>query len=274
MRRKCCEEARAKAKLPTEIEVFEYHPWLALTNSMRRLITMTGPSMRVGSGGRCKVRSIEMKMQNVLSVFIWLTICLGSSQSTHARATGAGFDYYVLSLYWLPTLCLEAPGDDVCHGARHDGFVVHGLLPSRTFGSPVNCPSDAVISNSLVDQMKDLLGTRKLVEREWAAHGSCSGLSPDQFFVTLRKAYQSVTIPPLSAFGGTSQTTAHDMIKAFTRRDPGLFPQAVSVTCSGNPPRLQEVRICLSKNLASDYCRGEIIQSSCRQPSVALPLPP
>jgi ribonuclease I len=45
-------------------------------------------------------------------------------------ATSA-FSDYVLSLYWLPTLCLETPSADECNGSLHGGFVVHGVWPEK-----------------------------------------------------------------------------------------------------------------------------------------------
>jgi ribonuclease T2 len=210
----------------------------------------------------------------VLTVLFSLCIAADTAGAAPRQITGAGFTYYVLSLFWLPTLCLESPGADECQGVRHDGFTVHGLQPTLNYNSPVNCGGDDVLSEALVTRMKNLIPTRKLMEREWAQHGSCSGLAPDQFFTALRKAYESVNIPPLSQIGSDSRQTIHDITKAFTRRDPGLPAQAVALTCSENPARLREVRICLSKDLASTYCSGEIIQSSCRTLYIQIPAPP
>jgi ribonuclease T2 len=209
-----------------------------------------------------------------LTLLLALPVSTGPATAAPRPITGAGFTYYVLSLYWLPTLCLESPGADECRGLRRTGFVVHGLWPSLDYNSPVNCGGSDVLSGELIDRMQDLIPTRGLLQREWTEHGTCSGLAPDEFFATLRQAYGSVNIPTLGDGVHELQLTSRQITKSFTNRDPGLPLQAVAVTCSDNPARLQEVRICLSKNLASTYCTGEMIRSACRSVSLLVPALP
>jgi ribonuclease T2 len=120
--------------------------------------------------------------------------------------------------------------------------------------------------------------TRAVVEREWKIHGTCTGQSPEQFFALMRQAYDSVNVPQLlmdgGNSGGNSVQTIHQIVKAFTIRDRGLFAQAIVLTCSESPARLREVRICLSKNLASNYCTGETIGASCRTLNLQIPAAP
>jgi ribonuclease T2 len=209
-----------------------------------------------------------------LALLLSLLIIASPATAAPRTITGAGFTYYVLSLYWLPTLCLESPGADECHGLRRTGFVVQGLWPSLDYNSPVNCGGNDVLSGELIDRMQDLIPTRGLLQREWTEHGTCSGLAPDEFFATLRQAYRSVNIPTLGDGVHEMQLTGRQITTSFTSRDPGLPLQAVAVTCSDNPARLREVRICLSKNLASTYCTGEMIRSACRSVSVLVPALP
>jgi ribonuclease I len=52
----------------------------------------------------------------------FLVLVAAQSASAESREiTGAGFRYYVLSLYWLPTLCIESPGADECRGSTRNG---------------------------------------------------------------------------------------------------------------------------------------------------------
>jgi ribonuclease T2 len=127
------------------------------------------------------------------------------------------------------------------------------------------------LSESLVGSLKDLMPTRQLIEREWTTHGTCSGLSPEQFFAAMRQAYASVNMPQLKSGAGDENRTTHQVVNAFRSRDPGLTPQAIVVTCSDNPARLREVRICLSKDLASQYCTGETIAASCQSANIQIP---
>ena len=113
-----------------------------------------------------------------------------------AQATGNGFDYYLLNLSWSPEFCYSHPSAAEC--AAHDAFVLHGLWPENNDGTyPENC-SDAP---GLTDpgQYSDLYPDQGLLEHEWRTHGTCSGLSANDFFATVRKAYQSVKIPPALA---------------------------------------------------------------------------
>jgi ribonuclease T2 len=214
----------------------------------------------------------DITMRFALSLTFFLMLAAAQSVPAAPRLiTGAGFNYYVLSLYWLPTLCLESPGADECSESRRSGFVVHGLWPVLDWNSPTNCGGSDILSDSLVGSLKDLMPTHQIVEREWTEHGTCTGESPDRFFTMLRQAYDSVNIPPLGEAGADVTQTIHQITKAFTNRDPGLFAQAIVLTCSDNPARLREVRICLSKNLASNFCTGETIRASCRTLNIQIP---
>jgi ribonuclease I len=164
------------------------------------------------------------------AVLLLVFLQLGAADVTGAprQVTGAGFNYYVLSLYWLPTLCLESPNADECGGPSRYGIVVRGLIPVLDWNSPMNCGGGDIISDSLVASLKDLMASRRVVEREWTVHGSCSGESPERFFALLRQAFDSMNLPRLN---GTV----------------------------------------LSKNLASNYCTGETIRSSCTTPDIQIP---
>jgi ribonuclease T2 len=214
-------------------------------------------------------------MMRVAFALMFLLVAAAQSASAAPREiTGAGFLYYVLSLYWLPTLCLESPGADECSGSTPSGFIVHGLWPVLDVNSPTNCGGGDKLSDSLVGSLKDLMPTRRLVEREWGVHGTCTGQSPEQFFALMRQAYESTNVPQLLTNGSDQAQTIHQVIKAFTQRDHGLPAQAIVLTCSDNPARLREIRICLAKNLASNYCTGETLGASCRTLNVQIPATP
>jgi len=116
--------------------------------------------------------------------------------------------------------------------------------------------------------------TRRIVERERNIHGTCTGLSADAFFALMRQAYDSIRVPKLVVSEGAATETIHQVISAFANADHGLPAQAVVLTCSENPARLREIRICLSKNLAPNYCSGETIGASCRTLNIQIPAAP
>ena len=47
--------------------------------------------------------------------------------------------------------------------------------------------------------MADIMGGAGLAFYQWKKHGRCSGLSPQDYFATARRAFASVTIPPVFA---------------------------------------------------------------------------
>jgi ribonuclease I len=55
-------------------------------------------------------------MRLVVALMVLLLAAVQSAASAPREITGAGFRYYVLSLYWLPTLCIESPDSDECRG--------------------------------------------------------------------------------------------------------------------------------------------------------------
>jgi ribonuclease T2 len=56
--------------------------------------------------------------------------------------------------------------------------------------------------------------------------------------------------------------------EAFMKANPGLSPAAISMTCDSK--RLNEVRICLSKDLQFHDC-AELERRSCKRPKVVMP---
>ena len=131
-----------------------------------------------GSGSAALV---ALLMMGVMSI---------ASARHHARESDAEagrFDYYLLSLSWSPAFCVQKPDSPECNGARRYGFIVHGLWPQNERGWPEHC-GDSRIPESVADGIADLMPARQLVYHEWATHGSCSGLAPEEYFSLVRRA--------------------------------------------------------------------------------------
>src|ERR1700739_4798556 len=93
------------------------------------------------------------------------------------------FDFYLLNLSWSPEYCHSHPSAAECEA--HDAFVLHGLWPQNANGqNPENCSSAPGPADPAV--YKDIYPDQSLLEHEWQTHGTCSGLSPDDFFNTAR----------------------------------------------------------------------------------------
>src|SRR5690606_23874503 len=105
-----------------------------------------------------------------------------------------------------------------------------------------------------------------LVGHQWRAHGACTGLSQQQYFRTLRAAWEKVVVPEQYRRLDRFRRIAPDEVEAaFLRANPGLPASAVSVTCDARYVR--EVRLCLTKDLRFRSC-PEIDRKACRRPGL------
>jgi ribonuclease T2 len=184
------------------------------------------------------------------------------------------FDFYVLSLSWSPSFCEAAgergtPPQQQC-ATRPYSFVVHGLWPQYEHGFPEFCQVPAPrLDRNIVSSMLDLMPAPRLIFQQWDKHGTCSGLSPNAYFETVRKVRAVVKIPP--EFVGPSEiltVTPDDVEEAFVKANPGLARDAVAVTCDSR--RLSEVRICVGKDLRFHSC-PDIDARACRRDKIVMP---
>ncbi len=192
-----------------------------------------------------------------------------------ARADGerAGdFDYYVLSLSWSSAWCAldgDGRGDPQCDAGRGLTFVLHGLWPQNEVGWPSYCrTTERDPSRGETAAMADIMGGSGIAFYQWKKHGRCSGLTARDFFATARKAYASITVPPLFAQVRTDLEVPPEVIEsAFLESNPGLSRDSVTVTCRDG--LIQEVRICLSRDLSRRLCASDTIRD-CRQKDAVL----
>src|SRR6266576_2710112 len=208
----------------------------------------------------------------VAAVALSLGVTAASAQDTRQNEPGK-FDFYVLALSWSPSFC-EAAGDRAqgqpeC-GARPYSFVVHGLWPQYEKGFPEYCQVPAPrLDRNIISSMLDLMPAPRLIFREWDRHGTCSGLSPNAYFETVRKARAVVKIPEAYiALNAPLTVTPDEVEEAFVKANPGLPRDGIAVTCDSR--RLGEVRICLGKDLRFSAC-PEIDARACRREQIVMP---
>ncbi len=205
-------------------------------------------------------------------------LILAAKTPVSAQDTGTPgqFDFYVLSLSWSPSFCADAAerhygraSGPQC-GARPYSFVVHGLWPQYEKGFPENCQQPSPrLYRGIVSSMLDLMPAPRLIYNEWDKHGTCSGLSANAYFQTVRNARGAITIPPDYAALEQPLTVSPDAVRdAFIKANSGLTPAAIAVDCDRK--RLTEVRICLSKDLKFHDC-PEVTKRACRRDQVVMP---
>lgn len=187
-----------------------------------------------------------------------------TATNAHAR-----FDYYVLALSWSPQHCATPAGrrDAVqCAGTRPYSFIVHGLWPQYERGWPQDCPSDARLSGKVVHDALDIMPSQSLIRHEWSKHGTCSGLTPEAYFALARTAFRQFQAP--ADYGTPDREIYVSPAKyktAWMQANTGLQASQFAINCTGR--YLQEVRICLDKNLRPRPC-GADVRDRCRVPEM------
>ena len=208
-------------------------------------------------------------MRLVVLLILSLLVCRAA---TAGDDKAGAFDYYLLSLSWSPAWC-ALTGDDradpQCDPGRGLTFTVHGLWPQYDQGYPSNCfttkpdpsPTDTAA-------MADIMGGAGLAFYQWQKHGRCSGLSARDYFATLRRARDGITLPPVFALISQDITIAAAVIQeAFLEKNPQLDPDGLTVTCKQG--MIHEVRICLTRDLAPRTCGPDVIRD-CTLPDAGL----
>ena len=183
------------------------------------------------------------------------------------------FDYYVLALSWSPSYCEhEATDRDRLQcGGRPFHFIVHGLWPQNERGYPEDCPTEKPrVPDALIDEMLDIMPSRGLIGHEWRSHGACTGMTQEGYFETVRAAWNALVIPPRFEQLDTAVTLSpRDVVSAFVAANPMLRPDQISVTCAKNA--LDEVRVCMTRDLKFTACGAQTRRSMCRQDKIRMP---
>ena len=186
-------------------------------------------------------------------------------------SSGGEFDFYLLSLSWSPGFCAGGGAEkarEQCQTGMGLGFVVHGLWPQFERGFPSDCdPAGRPISRVALDSAKGLFPSEGLARYEWRKHGSCSGRSPQDYFADVRAARDLVRIPPeFERLKQEEDVAPAEILRAFGRANPRLRAGMAAITCAKG--YLQEVRVCLSKDLREFRPCPEVTRNSCRAPSI------
>jgi len=215
--------------------------------------------------------------RRLLAVAAFISLCVAvslqaRSSRKHPGQSAGVFSYYMLVLSYAPDFCAEPGGNkDVreCGAGRHVGFVVHGLWPQDDTGrGPENCGSARPVSQSIVNATLAYIPTASLIQHEWSAHGTCSGLDVASYFALLRKARDSVKIPDdLNQPKAQIKFSPTDIESKMATANSSFNKDSFRVSCYRDN-NLQEVRICLNRDLSSRACT--ISAGECAANSVTL----
>jgi ribonuclease T2 len=224
-------------------------------------------------------RAIAAASAVVTVLGLFAALATGDAMAQERQQNEPGqFDFYMLVLSWSPSFCAEnaergrgryGRSNPQC-GARPYSFVVHGLWPQFEHGFPEACqvPSPRLY-RGIVNSMLDLMPAPALIYHEWDRHGTCSGLSADAYFETIRKARTEVKIPPeFTDLQAPLTVSPGEVEDAFIKANPGLTREGISVSCGSR--RLDEIRICMSRDLQFRAC-DEVSRRSCKRDKLVMP---
>lgn len=207
-------------------------------------------------------------------VLLVLLMLLGSRAWAEGERAG-DFDYYVLALSWTPTWC-ALEGDDrnspQCDAGQGYGFTLHGLWPQYEDGWPSFCPTAArPPSRAETGAMVDIMGSSGLAWHQWRKHGSCTGLSATDYYRLSRLAYERVTRPDLlRRLDRPVRLPAQVIEEAFLEDNPALTDEMLTVTCRAG--RVQEVRLCLTRDLDPRACAPDVARDCTLQDALFEPM--
>ena len=184
-----------------------------------------------------------------------------ATQSQSARARG-DFDYYLVSLSWSPAYCVDHPQDKRQCGDRGFGFVLHGLWPQKSGGGyPENCPENGKPSAATIQRTLAFMPSERLIRHEWSKHGTCTGLSADEYFSLADRAFAAIQIPAgFQAPSVTRNLTPEKIVGEFLSANPGLAAASLTLRCSRG--ELEEIRVCVDTQLKPRTC-GAGVRTQC-----------
>ncbi|WBU64505.1 ribonuclease T2 [Paracoccus aerodenitrificans] len=207
----------------------------------------------------------------IAAVLIAIALFFAAPASAQQHRAGE-FDYYVMALSWSPSWC-RSTGDQrnaaQCDPGGKVDFVLHGLWPQYEEGWPENCRTDERDPSRRETQaMADIMSSGGLAWYQWQKHGRCSGLSAADYYQISREAFRSVTLPDYFVDLDRDISIPPELIEeAFIEFNPELTADGITVTCRNED--LQEIRICLTRDLQPRDCAPDV-RRDCSRNSVIM----
>jgi ribonuclease T2 len=169
-------------------------------------------------------------------------------------------DGYLLTLSWSREYCRGRDQDPSmryqCSGEIGDfGFVLHGLWPeAKGPNYPQYCRSVGVLPKKVVAENICMTPSVQLLQHEWAKHGTCMATKPETYFAAAKLLFGAIEFPDMDRLSRGTLTVG-GLRQSFADLNAGLPANAVQVK-TGDKGWLQEVRICLGKDLKPRRCPG------------------
>ena len=162
--------------------------------------------------------------------------------------------YHMLAVAWGPywrEVNRDGRGYPLTPQDRDTGFFLHGLWPNAADGPhPRYCsvtPARAM-TPAEVGEHFCMTPSEKLLQHEWAAHGTCGWDDPDAYFDQAAELWSALTPPELP-----ERTTAGAVRDAWTAANPHIHRDGVYLATTEDG-RLREVRLCYDLAFAPAAC--------------------
>lgn len=172
---------------------------------------------------------------------------------------------HVLALSWSPEFCRTRKTDPAhrmqCGRQMGEfGFILHGLWPQGKGGRwPQWCRRVGALPEKIVRSNLCSTPSPKLLQHEWAKHGSCLTRGPQSYFTAGRIMFQAIEFPDMDRLS-RSRPSARVVKQAFAAANPGLNADMMRLKVNSRG-WLQEVRLCLNLRFRPTRCddRGGVL---------------
>lgn len=163
---------------------------------------------------------------------------------------------YTLAASWSPEYCRSGrDGHSMQCSGRNGrfGFILHGLWPEGRQGWPQWCAAAPRPSPGLLRRNLCMTPSARLLERQWAKHGSCMTRTPEAYFRTAGILWRSVAWPDADRLSRRSGLTVGDLRREFVFANPDWRADQVGVTVTRGG-WLQELRLCYGRSFMPATC--------------------
>lgn len=164
---------------------------------------------------------------------------------------------YILAASWSPDYCKMSgeTGSMQCSG-RHGrfGFILHGLWPEARSGPPPQwCAARPTPSPQLLRRHLCMTPSARLLEHEWAKHGSCMTKRPETYFKVSAILWRSIRWPDADYLSRKRDLSVGDLREAFVRLNPSWRTAQVGIETS-RTGWLKGVRLCYGRDFMPRDC--------------------
>ncbi len=119
----------------------------------------------------------------------------------------------------------------------------------------MSCSNASPVAAETVDHMLNYMPSRGLIQHEWQKHGTCTGLSAQDYFARRNRRTQVSMYRSSIGGSGASSNSSYGSGKEFCRSQPRAS-EAFRVSCHAG--ELVSLEVCVDKNLQYRSCTQSV----------------